>query len=51
MDTENVQMSDTGHVSSLGKALGLNDNPLFWHFFRGSKLLNVMVVSPNLAPL
>ena len=37
MDTENVQMSDTGHVSSLGKARGLNDNPLL-AFLQGFKI-------------
>ena len=38
MDTENVQMSDTGYVSSLGKALGLNDNPPLLAFLQGFKI-------------
>ena len=38
MDIENVPISNTGHVSSLGKSLGLNDNPPFLAFLQGSKI-------------
>ena len=38
MDTENVPISNTGHVSALGKALGLNDNPPLLAFLQGLKI-------------
>ena len=38
MDTENVPLSNTGQVSALGKALGLNDNPPLLAFLQGFKI-------------
>ena len=38
MDSENVPITNTGQVSALGKALGLNDNPPLLAFLQGFKI-------------